>query len=129
MTINEAMLEAEELLQGYEYTPAQTLKWLNECEQRVWGEVLQHYEIEGLEKPPVYSDTLNGNQQLLVPDPYSKLYVHYIAAQYYYWNREYTGYANAREQYNGLLSDFAGTITRNYKHKSNPNYTFRGVRW
>ena len=129
MTINEAMSAAKDFLQGYEYTDTQAFKWLNECEQHVWEDVLKHYDIEGMERPPAYDLNTDGNMVLSVPEPYSMLYVHYIAAQHYYWNREYTGYANAREQYNGLLNDFAGKVTREHKHKANPNYKFRGVKW
>ena len=64
----------------------------------------------GLPIPPY--DIRQPDRPLLVPDPYSELYGHYLAAQIDYLNGETTRYNNAMVRYNTALSTYADHVNR-----------------
>lgn len=64
----------------------------------------------GLPIPPY--DIQQPDRPLLVPDPYSELYGHYLAAQIDYLNGETTRYNNAMVRYNTALSTYADHVNR-----------------
>ena len=65
----------------------------------------------GVPTIPPY-DIQQPDRPLLVPDPYSELYGHYLAAQIDYLNGETTRYNNAMVRYNTALSTYADHVNR-----------------
>lgn len=63
-------------------------------------------------KPP-YDPELDMDTVLLVPEPYSNLYVKYLAAQVDYFNGELARYDNSMTLFNAALSAFADWYNRN----------------
>lgn len=129
MTPNEAITKVIELKPGYEYTASssQLLDWLNECEGNIYHSLIENYFDQDTPALPVYSfmptegdGTLSMNTKMIVPEPYSNLYVHYLAAMMCYWNRENTGYVNAKEQYQNLLNQYMAEYMKTHWHKPMP---------
>lgn len=125
MQIAEAINTVLGLKQGYEYTHEQLLGWLNACEQLIWVQVISHYEQDEYPEMPVYTAE-DSTKQLMIPEPFSRLYVHYLGAQMHYYNRETTGYINEKEQYTNMLTAFIADYMRTHKHKAMPY--FKGVK-
>lgn len=46
------------------------------------------------------------NKDLLVPEPYSNIYITYVAAQIDFHNKEFNSYNNGMQQYNTELEEF-----------------------
>lgn len=124
MQVTQAINDVLELKQGYEYKPEQLLGWLNECEQMIWMQLINNYEDEDHAEMPVYGET-DYTKQLMIPEPFSKLYIHYLEAQMCYWNRETTGFVNAKERYTQYLNAYIAEYIKTHKHKGTP--MFKGV--
>ena len=125
MQVQEAINTVMDLKQGYEYKFETLLGWLNTCEQLIWKQVIDHYEQMDYPEMPVYTNE-DLTKQLMIPEPFSRLYIHYLGAQMHYWNRETTGYVNEKEQYTNLLMAFVADYMRTHKHKAMPY--FKGVK-
>lgn len=117
MKINEAISKALVYKEGYEYGFEQMFGWLVTCEQMLWDQFISRYS--DAQERPHYDPVADGNTELLVPDPYSELYIHYLAGQMCYLNRETTGYVNAKEQYEAMLHRYMALYMRNHSHLCN----------
>ena len=126
MQIKEAIESVLALKPGYEYTKdsVELKNWLNDCDQMIWKQLISHYKQNEYPEMPDYTDKPNTTE-LMVPEPYSRLYIHYLAGQISYWNRETTGYINEKEQYTALLNAFIAEYMRMHEHKPMPY--FKGV--
>lgn len=64
--------------------------------------------------PERYTTDTPPDTVLLVPDPYSELYVHYLAAQVDYSNAEMLRYGNSLSMFAAALEQFANWFNRTY---------------
>ena len=114
MTISQA-IERISAVKESQYDVETMVNWLSDCDGKI-HEDLRGYHIEHL--PFERYDPNEMGKQLLVPDPYSELYVHYLAAQIDYFNNELERFNNAMVMYNVALTDFYDWYTRNHKSVS-----------
>ena len=119
MTIGDAINKTLEYKEGYEYKYEQLMGWLNTCEKMIWECIIKHYQRDDMPEKPEYNTSTPETTVLIVPEPFSDLYVHYLCAQMCYWNRETTGYINAKEQYEALLNAFQADYMEKYPHICN----------
>ncbi len=91
--------------------PEQKIKWLERVDQRVFQQIIQTHE-----NPAVTEFTGYGAEDadLLVPEPYSALYIWWLEAQVHLLNKEYDDYNNAVLLYNKEFEDYARRYTRTH---------------
>lgn len=117
MRVNEA-IEILDKLRPNQYKIPQKLRWLSDLDGKIFEDVyLTHEdnEFEGFEK---YTQD-DMSKELLIPEPYTEIYEHYLSAQIYYNNNEMARYSNAMIMFNNALAEFEAWYNRT--HKPIPN--------
>jgi len=76
------------------------------------------YKFLGEEKNITYPENLKT--QLILPDRYADVYIYYLSAMLYFWNKEYEEYNNHVTLYNTLLEEYEkeyGSMKKNEKKR------------
>lgn len=107
MTIIEAINEVNNLKPN-DYGNEDKIKWLYRLDQQIKQEICDtHRYNEGETEPTLENyDSQHTNTVLLVPAPYDELYIHFLAAQIDYYNREYDGFNATNAMYTAVLGSF-----------------------
>lgn len=124
MTINEAITQVG-ALKPHQYTDDQLIKWLSNLDQQLWEDVVKWHHFprkkdeEGHWVPDIpahgpYSEDVDMDQALMVPDPYSDVYPKYLAAQIDYHNGDIPRYNNAMIMYNLALKSYTDWLNRRF---------------
>lgn len=99
--------------------------WLNEVEGMVWTEVMLLSPLEFV--PHTYDDsTGEGDADLLVVPPHSKLYNTYLCAMIDFANGEYDKYQNTMTLFNAHFSEFMRWYATHYR-PADGNYGYMGI--
>ena len=80
--------------------------WLNEAEGRIAFEILKM-------KPDEFRPLASGEDELLAPEPYSKIYTLYIGAMIAFFKGDYNLYNRAVAEYENAFSEYARYVIRN----------------
>lgn len=91
--------------------------WLNECEGKVDCEILSGREGAPEEAFEGYGED-DGEETLFAKDPYSVLYVYYVAAQVYLSYADMTRYNNYLALFLDEFEEFAGYYARTHRQTS-----------
>jgi hypothetical protein len=103
MTIMEAVVALQEL-KPHQYDEATIVRWLSNLDGLLYNEAVKWHEgTEGLPHGP-YGPESDMDAVLMVPEPYSDVYIQYLSAQIEYHNGETGRYQNAMVMYNMALS-------------------------
>ena len=96
------------------FTDAQKLDWLSALDGQINADLLHAQD---------YSQPKSLDDEILVPEPYDKMYVVYLMAQIDFYQGEY-------ERYNAEISRFQ-TMLNNYSayHQRNTASTPVKIRW
>lgn len=62
------------------------------------------YEFEGEDRKISYPE--NINDELILPGRYSEIYVVYLSAMVYFWNKEYEEYNNHAALFSSLMEQY-----------------------
>ena len=86
------------------------VKYLTEIEQLIWAEIImKHAHTEEQETKPVYTEETEPGTELMVPDPYSMVYVYWLMSKIDIQNQEDARYnidrAHFENEYN-TMSDW-----------------------
>lgn len=111
MTLKEAIAIVDGL-KANQYSSAQKIKWLNECDYGIFTSIISKHEGAPDAHVPYSDDDLN--RELLVKAPHDVLYRHYLEMQIDLYNKELTNYNNSARLYNTALSEFSNWYTRNH---------------
>ena len=104
MTVSEAINEVN-TLKPNSYGDEEKTRWLSRLDGQIRREILDtHFPAEG-ETIPEEAD-YTGETALLAPAPYDELYVHYLAAQIDYYNREYWAFNASNAMFEACFSRF-----------------------
>lgn len=88
MTIQMA-IDVVDQLKPNMFSPEQKVAWLNDLDGLVWREVVMTHEWDEQYGPfDGYDQSTDPSTKLLVPEPYTDIYRHYLAAQMDLANRE-----------------------------------------
>ena len=66
------------------------------------------------EAVPALEDTVIGNTELLVGEPYDEMYIHWLAAQIDYHNREIDGFNSTNAMFDAVYSAFRNAYNRSH---------------
>lgn len=115
MTVNEIIDELN-ALKSNQYSDADKIKWLSELDMMIKHEFFDEYDIPCDFKG--YDET-SGNTELLAPEPFKPMYVHWLEAKIDYWNNEYARYNVSMEMYNAVYSNYETWFIAHHKKANN----------
>ena len=92
------------------YSDDTLAKWVSQIEKTAQVEIMGVDPADAVE----YSWKTDGDEDLLVPEPYDDLYVYYLKAMIDYNNKEFTSYNYNTQMFNSTYSSFAGWYKRTY---------------
>lgn len=116
MTILEALEQVRELKPN-QYSDEVLVGWLSELDGRLWQNVFCHYEDGHEAGCPMPYTAEDMERVLLVPHPYTELYVTYLCAKVDYLNAEYERYNNGIILFNAQEQAFMDAYNRGHMPK------------
>lgn len=119
MTLAELIAEADQVKPNQFEKEIKT-RWVSEIEQTVKEQILDRAEGSKGGAFAPYSYDEDQERELLIPDQYADVYIHYICAKIDYYNREFAGYNNAAALHEAALNDFAAFWKRTHRPKPLP---------
>ena len=112
MTIIEAINRIDELLHNT-YSQENKIAWLSRVDLMVYNHIIKtHVGAENISFSG-YNETTDLQTKLLVPEPYSELYIRWLEAQIHYTNGEYGKYNNAIVMFNTEYEAYGNYYNRN----------------
>lgn len=116
MTISQAIERIDGLLHNT-YTQEDKVQWLSLVDSSVKEQLIDTHE----DPPDVIFDGYDSctplDTALLVPEPYSDLYVRWLEAQIHYYNGEYGKYNQALSMYNAAFEAYVKHYNRTHMPK------------
>ena len=91
--------------------------FIEECDKRIYREVIDTHEKSEEIKPYEERYPLQGTDKLLADDAYTQFYIFYAICQIDAFNGEYDRYNNNMILYNTHLSDFKSYYNRTHMPK------------
>ena len=114
MTINDAISITDEMKPNM-MSRTLKLKYLTECEQLIHSEILmKHEHTETQETKPVYTENTDVLTELLAPDPYGMIYIHYLMTQIDRQNQEDGRYNIDRAHFENAWDTLSDWWTREH---------------
>ena len=116
MTVAEAINEIN-TLKPNSYGDEEKTRWLSRLDAQIRREILDtHFPSDGESIPaegPYAADT-----ELLVPSPYDELYVHFLAAQIDFYNREYGAFNATNAMFEACCASFRNRYNATHRPRS-----------
>lgn len=109
-------IEKTNQLKANAYSEENMSEWLSELENYAIESIFNRAEGNSF-APVKYSYEDDGEKELMIPDPYSEIYIYYLAAKIDYWNKELDSYNNNMSMYNASYSSFAAKYRREHMPK------------
>ncbi len=113
MTVIEA-IEILDKLRPNQYKVPQKLRWLSDLDGKVFEDIYLTHEDNEFEIFDRYTED-DMTKELLIPEPYTEIYEHYLSAQIYYNNNEMARYSNAMIMFNNAFAEFGAWYNRKHK--------------
>jgi hypothetical protein len=118
MKIIEAINEAD-ALKANALPETIKIKWLSRLDQKIKQEIIDTHELNEGEEEPVISDYTpeNTETELLVPEPYAEMYIHWLSAQIDYYNMELDGFNAANAMFESVHESFRNAYNASHRPK------------
>lgn len=114
MTIQDAIEITDEMKPNM-MSPRLKCKFLTEIEQLIHDEiVLRHEHPEEQHEKPVYTEDCDMLTELMVPDPYSMVYVYWLMTKLDMQNQEDARYNIDRQHFENAYDTMSDWWTRNH---------------
>lgn len=115
MTISEA-IDLLDVLKANKYTDEQKRRWLTELDGQIFKEIVQTHEADAAmpETFDGYDMDTPGTQELLVPSPYSDIYMHFLAMKVDLYNAEIINFNNNQQLFNLAYDTYAQAYNRTH---------------
>jgi hypothetical protein len=113
MTIDEA-IKGIDTLKPNNYTDEEKIKWLDTLDRMIKTEIIDKHEgyeeivFEG------YTTETPADTELLAPQPYDDMYLHWLESRIDYYNNEYAKYNNSVTSFNTMYSAFNAFYNRQH---------------
>lgn len=99
--------------------------WLSDLEQLLVNDIFKIYKTDvDYSSFTGYNIDTDRNQELLVPDPYSDLYLQYIYSMIDYNNGEIAKYNASVVMFNNAYDRYAGYVNRTCRRVKKPCWRF-----
>lgn len=122
ITIQEA-IDNVDLRKANAFPPEMKKAWLNELDKKIWHNIYMTHEGT----PPVtcfrgYDQDTDPATKLLIPEPYTEVYLHWMSAQMDLANMESAKYAQNRQLYNAAYQAFEDFWRRTHMPRTRRKY-------
>ena len=125
MTIIEAITRID-AVKPNTYQQTEKVSWISALDGIIMREIIETHEGDSAEFKGYTEDT-PLTTVLLVPEPYSELYLYYLESKIDYWNGETKRFNNSSEMFNKAYSDYARWYNRSHTAKGTKfNFFGRG---
>lgn len=115
MTVENIIIELDEMLPNV-FTNANKVAWLNELDKKIYEEVVKTHEgYEDVTLATYVVPTTGSSQAMLVPEPYSVLYLYYLMTKVYFFDAEYGRYNNTSQIFNQSYREFTAWYNERVK--------------
>lgn len=123
MKINDALSRVDNLKPN-DYSHDNKIGWLSELDLQVKTEILDTYE--GAENITFsgYTEETSEETVLLVPEPFSEMYIHYLNAKIDYYNGEFKNHNTNITMFNTVFDNFRAYYSRTHKSKGVRKITY-----
>lgn len=117
MKIQDVLARVDELKPN-KFSEEQKVRWLSNLELIAYEQVVRwHKDCEHL-KPKPYDPASDIDAELMIEDPWSEVYVHWLCAQIDYYNGDLGRYQNSAVSYNSAFTAWANWFHRNHESKT-----------
>jgi len=105
MTIMQAISRIDEMKPNA-YAQENKVDWLSTLDGMVKKQVIDHYEGSEDVEFNGYDKETDKNTVLLIPEPFTDVYVHWLESKIDYFDGEYNKYNNDAMQFNDMYSQY-----------------------
>ena len=117
MTIQEALDQLDEMKPNM-MSRRLKVKYLTEIEQLIHGEIVMNHEhAEEEEEKPVYTEDSDPGTVLIIPDPYSSVYLYWLMTKVDIQNQEDARYNIDRQHFENAYDTMSDWYTREHMPK------------
>lgn len=117
MTIQEALDQLDEMKPNM-MSRKLKVKYLTEIEQLIYDEiVLKHVQAEEPAGKPVYTEDSDPGTVLIIPDPYSSVYLYWLMTKVDIQNQEDARYNIDRQHFENAYDTMSDWYTREHMPK------------
>lgn len=117
MTAGNAIEQADEMRPNNQFADELKQNWLRQCDARLRGSVVQRSacgDFDAVGADVSWSDGLAYDTELMAPEEFSPLYVHWLCAQVDLALGETARAANELQMYSDYVQEFAAWMRRHY---------------
>ena len=117
MTAGQATEQAEALRPGNDFSDELKQNWLRQCDARLRSSIVERSSTEDFDAVGAdvnWQDGLAYDTQLLAPEQFSPLYVHWICAQIDLALGETARATNELQMYSDYVQEFAAWMRRKH---------------
>lgn len=125
MKVSQAITQLDSLKPNA-YTEQDKLDWLNRIDQKIMDEIISTHCVASPVSKVTYTTANKTTTDLLVPDGYAELYIHYMSAQIDYYNGEFNRYNNTMAMFNEAYRVFDNYYNRTHMPYGTQASYFRG---
>lgn len=119
MTI-QLVIEQVRTMKPNAYEDAMLVRWISDLEGMLYDEVISTHEGDETVSHGPYDPVNDMDTVLIVPEPYSDVYVKWLCAQIDFHNSEFARFNNDMSMYNAAMATFADWYNRTHLPKQ-PN--------
>ena len=116
MTISQAIDRTDGLIHNT-YSQEEKVQWLSMVDSSVKDQLIDTHEDPPGAAFAGYDPGISLETVLLVPEPYSDLYIRWLEAQIHYYNGEYGKYNQAMAMYNAAFEAYVNHYNRTHMPK------------
>lgn len=118
MTIHDVITETDNLKPNM-FGEKEKIKWLSRLDARIYEDIICTHEYNEGEEEVAFAGYTedDGEQELLVGEPYDELYIRWLEAQIDYNNMEYESFNNANAMFESIFRDFRNAYNASHRPK------------
>ncbi|MDD3692591.1 MAG: hypothetical protein PHX02_01625 [Oscillospiraceae bacterium] len=113
MTITQAISRCD-AAKPNQYIHSEKIRWLSSLDGMIFNEIIKAHEGADAVEFDGYTEETDSSTVLLVPEPYSDLYLYYMFSMIDFHNAEYARYNNSISMFNNAFENFAAHYNRRH---------------
>lgn len=117
MTVGSVIEQADELRPNSQFSDELKQNWLRQCDARLRSSVVERSacgDFDAVGADVSWNDGLAYDTELMAPEPFGPLYVHWLCAQTDMALGETARAVNEMQLYSDLVQEFAAWMRRKY---------------
>lgn len=113
-TISEIIKEADALCPN-KFDNKIKIAWLSRLDMIVTDEIIRKHENGRTFMFEGYNETTSGEKELLIPEPYTDVYIHWLHSKMYLFEHDYERYNSATSAFYASYQNYAAHYNRENK--------------